>query len=97
MRAHRRYATPSLRRRLANAQSAQQVGRKERFRWGEIECVGQDGRIRGRSIARARTTRSRAESAGVAARNPSRPALSPSASCSRRSGIVTETGSGESG
>ena len=54
MRAHRRYATPSLRRRLANAQSAQQVGRKERFRGGEIECVGEDGRIRGCSGERIR-------------------------------------------
>src|SRR5215469_10317316 len=49
MRAHRRHATLSLHRRLANAQSAQQVGREERFRLGEIECLGEDDRIRGRS------------------------------------------------
>jgi hypothetical protein len=54
MRAHRRHATPSLRRRLANAQSAQQVGGQDRLRWGEIECVGEDGRIRGRLGERIR-------------------------------------------
>ena len=46
MGSHRRYATPSLRRRLDNAQSAQQVGGQDRLRRRQIECASEDGRVR---------------------------------------------------
>jgi hypothetical protein len=46
MAAHRRDSASSLRRRLANAQSAQQVGGQDRLRRRQIECPDEDGRIR---------------------------------------------------